>query len=145
MQSMKSKFESTCKVCGTKIKTGETIYKLNDHWCKNLDCGSEKIPKVKPKDQSTLEQKPQAKEFKTSQIPTEVKDTHFIPGSPHEEAELIDRWAKERAWKITMEDYSNFNDLSSDKQRGLGIEANMREKILVNAVLKLYEIWGIKR
>ena len=147
---MKAQFDSKCKVCGIEIKKGTTITKINDHWCSDENCVVTKIPKDKPKDQSTLTQKtqvseanPQAKEFKTSKIP---KDENIItPGSPHEEAELIDRWAKDRAWKITMEGYTDYNNLSSDKQRSLGIESNMREKILVDAVIRLYEIWGIKR
>lgn len=148
--SIKAQFDSKCLVCGIEIKKGTTIQKVNDHWCSDENCVMKKIPKEKPKDQSTLDKKgggkeanPQAKEFKTSKIP---KDENIIePGSPHEEAELIDRWAKDRAWKITMQDYSDYNNLSSDKQRSLGIESNMREKILVNAVIQLYQIWGIKR
>ena len=148
MQSMKAKFDSKCKVCGIEIKKGTTIQKINEHWCSDENCVSNKIPKEKPKDQSTLTvsgPKPQTKEFKTSKIPDENKDTFFIPGSPHEEAELIDRWAKERAWKITMENYADFNSLSRDTQRDLRIGANMREKILVDAVLRLYVLFGIKR
>ena len=147
MQSMKAKFGSKCKVCGIEIKKGTTIQKVNEHWCSDENCVSKKVPTEKPKDQSTLTvsgPKLQAKTLNVK-IPDENKDTYFIPGSPHEEAELIDRWAKERAWKITMESYADFNSLSRDTQRDLRIGANMREKILVDAVLRLYVLFGIKR
>ncbi len=37
--SMASRFDSTCKVCNVQIRAGDAIYKVNEHWCKNQNCG----------------------------------------------------------------------------------------------------------
>ena len=36
--TMQSKFDSKCKHCGIEIKKGDTVHKVNEHWCKNQLC-----------------------------------------------------------------------------------------------------------
>ncbi len=38
--SLPAQFNQTCKVCGTQIKKGDGIYKVNGHWCSDPACGS---------------------------------------------------------------------------------------------------------
>ena len=38
LPEMAAKFDSTCDHCGAKIKKGDMIFKVNDHWCSNQSC-----------------------------------------------------------------------------------------------------------
>ena len=38
LPEMAAKFDSTCDHSGAKIKKGDMIFKVNDHWCSNQSC-----------------------------------------------------------------------------------------------------------
>lgn len=73
----------------------------------------------------------------------------IVPGSikvsgPFDEAELITRWASERAYKITMADVDDFSKLDDKQKSALGQKQGMLTRCLADLTIKLMEMHGIK-
>lgn len=126
MQSMKSKFDSTCGTCKTKIKQGETIYKVNDHWCKNQKCGQNTPPTE-------------------SKVDSKTNDYPSIKAkNPHEEAELLITWASNRAYKKAREGISDINSLSVQDKQAIGQKEGMLTKLYVDTLMKVIELSNVR-
>ncbi len=63
---------------------------------------------------------------------------------PFDEAELIARWAGERAYKIVMADVEDFSKLTQQEKSGLGQKEGMYTRLLADTVLELMKQHGIK-
>ena len=99
--SFLSKFpDHDCKHCGVKIKKGEAITKIDatGTWCSNANC---------PNPPKKADEKP----METGKV---------IPDSPFTEAELIVRWAAERAYKMAYESVPDINKLTVQDKSALG-------------------------
>ena len=86
---------------------------------KNYKCN---LPEAKPA-QETLEAKP------------EEKNTIKVTG-PFDEAELIARWASERAYKMTMAEVSDFSKLSVQEKSSCDQKTGMLTRLLTDTVSK---------
>lgn len=82
-------------------------------------------------------------EAKPTPEPKAESNTITVKG-PFDEAELIVRWASERAFKITMAGIENANDLTVQKQNALGQKEGMLTRLLADSVLELMKQHGIK-
>ena len=96
--------------------------------CINIDTGKEQ-PAEAPK--------PAAPEVK------EENKTIKVTG-PFDEAELIVRWARERAYKITMAEVTDINKLTQQEKSGLGQSQGMLTRALVDTTIELMKLHGIK-
>jgi hypothetical protein len=67
----------------------------------------------------------------------EVKD-------PFTEAELIARWAGERAYKIVMAGVTDYSRLSPQEKSGLGQKEGMYTRLLADTVVSLMKLHGVK-
>lgn len=79
--------------------------------------------------------------------PEPKKET--VPGSikvkdPFHEAEIITRWASEKAYKIVYENIPNFNDLSPQEKSGLGQKEGMLTRLLADTTIELMKLHNIK-
>lgn len=63
---------------------------------------------------------------------------------PFDEAELIARWAGERAYKIVMKDVHDFSKLTPQEKSGLGQKEGMYTRLLADTCIELMKIHGIK-
>lgn len=63
---------------------------------------------------------------------------------PFDEAELIVKWARERAYKITMAEVSDIHKLSQQEKSGLGQAQGMLTRALIDTTIELMKIHGIK-
>jgi len=63
---------------------------------------------------------------------------------PFDEAELIARWAGERAYKIVMADVPDYSKLTQQEKSGLGQKEGMYTRLLADTVLELMKQHGIK-
>lgn len=63
---------------------------------------------------------------------------------PFDEAELITRWARERAYKMVMVEVSDYSKLTQQEKNSLGQKEGMLTRCLVDVTLKLMEMHGIK-
>ena len=102
---------------------------------KNYEC-------IKPTQESTAQAHADEKEEIEVQAPTNPNT--IIPNGPFEEAELIIRWARERAYKITMAEVIDINKLSVQEKSGLGQAQGMLTRALVDTTIELMKIHGIK-
>lgn len=75
--------------------------------------------------------------------PKEVNPTIKVSG-PFDEAELIARWAGEKAYKIVMKDVHDFSKLTQQEKSGLGQKEGMYTRLLADTVLELMKQHGIK-
>ena len=75
--------------------------------------------------------------------PKEEAATIKVTG-PFDEAELIARWAGERAYKIVMADVPDFSKLTVQENSGLGQKEGMYTRLLADTVLELMKIHGTK-
>lgn len=73
----------------------------------------------------------------------EPKQTIKVKG-PFDEAELIARWAGEKAYKIVMADVPDFSKLTQQEKSGLGQKEGMYTRLLADTVLELMKQHGIK-
>ncbi len=73
----------------------------------------------------------------------EEKNTIKVTG-PFDEAELIARWASERAYKIVMADVSDFSKLTQQEKSGLGQKEGMLTRLLADTVIELMKQHDIK-
>lgn len=64
--------------------------------------------------------------------------------SPFDEAEIIVRWASERAYKMTMEDIPDYSKLTTQEKSGLGQKHGMLTRLMVDTTLDLLKQHGIK-
>lgn len=71
------------------------------------------------------------------------KKTVKVEG-PFDEAEIIARWAAEKAYKITMAEVTDINKLTADDKRGLGQKQGMLTRLLADTAVELMKIHGIK-
>jgi len=63
---------------------------------------------------------------------------------PFDEAELIARWAGEKAYKIVMADVQDYSKLTQQQISGLGQKEGMYTRLLADTVLELMKQHGIK-
>ncbi len=88
----------------------------------------------------------------TVQEPTEQPKPETKPAvnpnikvnGPFDEAELITRWASERAYKITMAEVYDFSKLTPQEKSALGQKTGMLTRCLVDTTIELMKIHGIK-
>lgn len=73
----------------------------------------------------------------------EEKKTIKVQG-PFDEAEIIARWASEKAYKMVMAEVTDINNLSVQKQNSLGQKEGMLTRLLADTVLELMKQHGIK-
>jgi len=64
--------------------------------------------------------------------------------SPFEEAELITKWAEERAYKIAMASVTDYSQLTIQEKSGIGQKTGMLTRCLVDTTIELMKINGIK-
>lgn len=124
--SLPSKFaDHPCKHCGVNIKKGDEIHKIDatSSWCVNINC-------------------PKAPASETPK--TDVKPGTINVNGPFDEAELITRWASERAYKIAMAEVSDFSKLSPQEKSGLGQKTGMLTRCLVDTTIELMKMHGVK-
>ncbi len=74
----------------------------------------------------------------------EPVNLHIKVAGPFDEAELITRWASDRAYKITMAEVYDYSKLTPQEKSALGQKTGMLTRCLVDTTLKLMEIHGIK-
>ena len=99
--------------------------------CINIDTGKEQ-----PAEAPVETPKPAVK-------PEITPGTIKVSG-PFDEAELIARWAGERAYKIVMADVSDYSKLTQQEKSGLGQKEGMYTRLLADTVLELMKQHGIK-
>ncbi len=63
---------------------------------------------------------------------------------PFDEAELITRWASERAYKIVMAEVYDYSKLSTQEKSALGQKTGMLTRCLVDTTIELMKMHGIK-
>ena len=63
---------------------------------------------------------------------------------PFDEAELMARWASDKAYKMVMAGIENANNLSPQEKSGLGQKEGMLTRLLVDTVLELRKQNGMK-
>lgn len=68
----------------------------------------------------------------------------IIPKSPFEESELIVRWARGIAYKMSMEGVHSFDTLSVQEKNSLGQKEGMLTRALVDTTIELMKIHGVK-
>jgi len=135
--SLDAQYDQSCKVCKVEIKKGDKINKLETpypHWCKNPKCG-----KTDGFENETTTQKKTVSMSATVEEPktVEVKD-------PFTEAELIVKWARNKAMKIALDGVENWNGLTVQEKNGKGQEIGMVTRALIDTTLKLFEINEVK-
>jgi len=64
--------------------------------------------------------------------------------SPFAEAELITRWASERAYKITMAEVSDFSKLTQQEKSALGQKTGMLTRCLADLTIALMKLHNVK-
>ena len=74
----------------------------------------------------------------------EPVNLHVKVAGPFDEAELITRWAADRAYKMVMVEVSDYSRLTPQEKSALGQKTGMLTRCLVDTTLKLMEIHGIK-
>ncbi len=85
-----------------------------------------------------VEQTPEAK-------PAEVKPANtIVVNTPFDEAEIIARWAGNKAYKIVMADVPDFSKLTQQEKSGLGQKEGMYTRLLADTVIELMKIHGTK-
>lgn len=136
LMSLPSKFpDHNCKSCKIMIKKGDPVNRIDatGKWCSNPKCPTSITESVV---QESMEQpKPEPKpEINTS---IEVKD-------PFQEAELITRWASDRAYKITMAEVYDFSKLTQQEKSALGQKTGMLTRCLVDTTIELMKMHGVK-
>ena len=94
------------------------------------------FPSHDPEPEQTPEAKP---EPKRETIPGSIK-----VNGPFEEAEIITRWAAERAYKMAMAEVTDINKLSPQDKSALGQKQGMLTRCLVDTTIELMKIHGIK-
>jgi len=75
--------------------------------------------------------------------PKEV-DTTIKVTDPFQEAEIIARWAGEKAYKIVMADVHDFQKLTPQEKSGLGQKEGMYTRLLADTVIDLMKLHGVK-
>ncbi len=78
-------------------------------------------------------------EKKSQEVKTNIK----VAG-PFDEAELMARWASDRAYKMVMAGIESVSNLSPQEKSGLGQREGMLTRLLVDTVLELRKQNGIK-
>ncbi len=86
---------------------------------------------------------PQVVETQKPEPKPEVNTKIKVKG-PFDEAELIVRWARERAYKITMAEVSDINTLTPQEKSGLGQSQGMLTRALIDTTIELMKQHGIK-
>ena len=76
--------------------------------------------------------------------PKEAVNLKVKVNGPFDEAELITRWASERAYKITMAEVYDFSKLTVQEKSALGQKQGMLTRCLVDTTIELMKIHGIK-
>lgn len=71
-------------------------------------------------------------------------NTNIKVNGPFDEAELITRWAGERAYKIVMSEVSDYSRLTPQEKTALGQKTGMLTRCLVDTTIELMKIHGIK-
>lgn len=80
----------------------------------------------------------------TVQETVQVKPNAIEVKDPFQEAELITRWARERAYKMVMVEVSDYSKLTQQEKNSLGQKEGMLTRCLVDVTLKLMEMHGVK-
>ena len=85
----------------------------------------------------------------TTPEPPKESKPEITPGTvkvsgPFDEAELITRWARERAYKMVMVEVDDYSKLTQQEKNSLGQKEGMLTRCLVDVTLKLMEMHGIK-
>jgi len=63
---------------------------------------------------------------------------------PFDEAELIARWAGEKAYKIVMAEVPDYSKLTQQEKSGLGQKEGMYTRLLADTCIELMKLHGIK-
>jgi len=74
----------------------------------------------------------------------EPVNLHVKVAGPFDEAELIVRWARERAYKMVMVEVSDYSRLTQPEKNSLGQKEGMLTRALVDTTLELMKMHGIK-
>ena len=86
----------------------------------------------------------QASMEKPAESVAEEKPGQIKVNGPFDEAELIARWAGERAYKIVMASVSDYSKLTQQEKSGLGQKEGMYTRLLADTVLELMKLHNIK-
>lgn len=76
--------------------------------------------------------------------PKESVNLHIKLTGPFDEAELITRWASDRAYKMVMSEVYDFSKLTPQEKSALGQKTGMLTRCLVDTTIELMKIHGIK-
>lgn len=98
-------------------------------WCSNSNCPNP------PGGQTTTQ---------TTTPKKEAVNLKVKVAGPFDEAELITRWAVERAYKIAMADVPDYSKLTDKDKSALGQKQGMLTRCLVDTTLELMKMHGIK-
>ncbi len=74
----------------------------------------------------------------------DIKPGSIKVNGPFDEAELITRWASDRAYKITMAEVTDYSKLTQQDKSALGQKQGMLTRCLVDTTIELMKIHGIK-
>jgi hypothetical protein len=128
--------KKNCFKCNTKmvyVVNGDNLQWQNEadgkpHYTfvseKNYKCNLPVAPETKPE--------------------TKSESNTITVNTPFDEAELIARWAGERAYKIVMADVDDYSRLSPQEKSGLGQKEGMYTRLLTDTVLELMKLHNIK-
>ena len=131
--SFPSKFpDHDCKHCGVTIKKGDPVHKIDKTgtWCINTNCPNPPVKKIEE-----AKKIPEKKEI----IPGTIK-----VNGPFDEAELIVKWARDRAYKMVMIEVDDYSKLTQPEKNSLGQKEGMLTRALVDTTIELMKIHGIK-
>ena len=76
--------------------------------------------------------------------PKESVNLHVKVAGPFDEAELITRWASDRAYKMVMSEVYDYSKLTPQEKSALGQKTGMLTRCLVDTTIELMKIHGIK-
>lgn len=155
-----------CGNCGTQIihvkitksfqgKTEEKLQwqnvddkKPHFRWVGEKD-GQAQFDCMKPTQQSTTQHAADVEEEICLQAPpskdekVEV-DTTIEVKDPFQEAELIVRWARDKAYKMVMAEVSSYDTLTQQEKNSLGQKEGMLTRAIIDTTLELRKLNGIK-
>lgn len=134
--------KKTCFKCNTKI-TYVRVSPDKLQWQNDVD-GKAHYTFISDKNYKCnlpgpVESKPEPK----PEPPKEASKKALVT-SPFDEAEIIVRWASERAYKMTMEDIPDYSKLTTQEKSGLGQKHGMLTRLLADVTLDLLKQHGIK-
>ncbi len=146
---MSGEIEGTIKNCGS-CKTPIIYVKIVKEWNGKKE---EKLQWQNVEDQkphfSFISEKnykchPPEPKPEPKKAPPGPQQSKIVVTNPFDEAELIARWAGERAYKIVMAEVPDFSKLTTQEKSGLGQKEGMYTRLLTDTVIELMKIHGMK-